>query len=59
MDEAFTPALSLTLEGVTDMVGGVPVDGYTVADKVIVAVKGPMLVRVRFEKAAVPGWMTS
>jgi hypothetical protein len=41
------------------MVGGVPVDGYTVADKVIVAVKGPMLVRVRFEKAAVAGWMRS
>jgi hypothetical protein len=59
MDEEFTPGFSLTLEGVTETVGAGPLKCDTVADSTIVPANTPMLVRVRFEKAAVPGFMTS
>jgi hypothetical protein len=55
MDEALTPGLSLTLEGVTVTVGTVPFERDTIADKEIVPANPPMLVKIRFEEAFAPG----
>ena len=55
MDEALTPDLNLTLEGVTVTVGAVPFDRDIVADKETIPVNPPILVRIRFEEATAPG----
>ena len=55
MDEALTPDLNLTLEGVTVTVGAVPFDRDIVADKETIPVTPPILVRIRFEEATAPG----
>ena len=57
MDEEFTLAFNLTLEGETETVGAVPFVNVIVADNAIVPVNPPMLVRIRFERAVVPGLM--
>jgi hypothetical protein len=59
MDEALTPGLSRTLEGVTVIVGVVPFDEDMVADRETVPVNWPIGVKIRFEDAAAPGWTTS
>ncbi len=60
VDEAFAPALSLTLEGVTETVGAaVPFGADMVTDSEIVPANPPILARVRLEEPAEPGSITS
>jgi hypothetical protein len=60
VDEAFSPTLSLTLDGVTETAGApVPFGADMVAVSEIVPANPPILTRVRFEESAEPASMTS